>query len=322
LKEIKDAKKKLSREEEDRILYVATTRAKKRLILGFPPPEKKNSPLSLSKLAASLQGLEKVTRLQKRDGAEKAPPREEKPIETSLLKPLQKARLTRFAVTELECFLRSKEEYLERYVHRLPPVSFRSRWEKRKENDPPHFDPLERGTLLHETLYFMTEAHPHGSLREAFQSAWDRRFHLHDQREAYETLMESLDRTLKHPNFQPILKPDEGYSEIPFLLNLSPYEVRGAMDRLIRLGEQWVVVDYKTHTEPDETTGRGFEFQMKTYCLAAGRMLGRDVREARLYFVVPNSIHPFRFSKKELKAHEESLVAFMEEINEWRGTLE
>jgi len=325
---IKDEQEKLASQEEERIFYVAATRAKKRLILGFLPNGDKEERRAFAKLSSSLGQSPGVVWIGEAPSDTKGPSANPEPEEVLPMKPLSLARLTRFAVTELECFLRSKEEYREKYVYKIPSrtrpeTGSRKPEESGDKNHPASsLDPLERGIIVHEALCLMTRPRKNLTSREALKLVWDRRFELQEDFAAFEVLLGSLEKTLGHPSFQPIGRAQEGYSEIPFLLNLHPYRVRGAMDRLIRSEGDWVVVDYKTHASPDEKTARSFEFQMKTYCLAAGRMLGKEVREAQLYFVEPNSIHPFRFSSQEILAHEKKLVALMDEINEWRETWE
>ncbi|MFO1520054.1 MAG: UvrD-helicase domain-containing protein [bacterium] len=325
LKEIAEEKKKQGMEEENRIFYVATTRAKKKMILGFlPDPEKtKNRAAYLSKILPSLSRMAGVKWVQEAGKATASLP-EAAFYLPAPLKRFRKKRNTHFAVTQLECFLRSKEEYRELYLLGLPPESLPRKNARGPSRPSKDLGPLERGTLVHEFLCRLTQSPSSNDWEALLQAVWKSR-HLNPDSETLLSLKESLRRTVAHPLFQGIKNAEEGYSEIPFLLSLSPYEIRGAMDRLIREGESWKVIDYKTHQGLTPETGAKtlekiaseFEFQMKTYCLAAGRMMNRNVQEAMVYFVEPNLTYRFEFSIEIIKKHESFLINLMDEINDF-----
>ncbi len=305
-------KQKLSAEEENRIFYVATTRSTQKILLGFLPDEKTNA----------LKQNPKVSWIT----------REEKEITASTLKTSAaphffkshpQKKWTHFAVTQLECFLRSKEEYRERYIDQIPAQL------KIPPNPPLQrgglstlptllkggrggFTPTEKGTLLHEALYLLTNPSRKFSVDEALQMVLARHSH---RVENFDSLRGTLIQTLGNPNFQPILHVEEAYSEIPFLLSLPPYEISGAMDRLIRNRKTWQIVDYKTGKKGE------FEFQMLTYCLAASKMMGQPVIKALLYFVESNETHSYEFEEKELKEHEQELYHVMESVNSTLNTV-
>jgi ATP-dependent helicase/nuclease subunit A len=311
LKEIRQAKEKLSAEEEDRIFYVATTRAMEKIIFGFlPPDEKKNSSSHyLSLLNSTLRQRSDVNWIREEPAIK--PISESQPLhQRAILKPHTRKKRSHFAVTQLECFLRSRDEYFERYVYQIPARPFNVGATGRS---PLHLDPLEKGNLIHETLCLLSRPLQRLKIEDALNTAWNRHPPLRKNKESFDSLLEILSNTLQHPNFQSILDPEEGYSEIPFLLSLPPYEVQGALDRLIRHQQHWRIVDYKTG---EQSNAKNFEFQMKTYCLAASKIVWKPVTEAMLYFVEPNLTHTFHFSDQDLKEHKNYLVDLMDEINQ------
>jgi ATP-dependent exoDNAse (exonuclease V) beta subunit len=324
LKALREEKGKLAREEEDRIFYVAATRAKRRILLGLlPDPEKKGGAACWSHLQDSLRGASlrwiQPSPTEKSFRGKEAPA-PLPPSRSQGLKPW-----THFAVTQLECFLRSRKEYLERYVYGLPATQ-PCRGIRPYAPTTQTLNPLEKGNLIHSALCLASHPSKKWTAEEALNIVWKRHSRRTEEREAYESLRQVLAQTLEHPDFQSILHPQEGYSEIPFLLHLPPYEIRGAMDRLIRNGNEWKVVDYKTHTfndgpAPLSKIAKEFEFQMKTYCLAAGRMIGKEVSRAEVYFVIPNAAHSFHFSAEDLREHEKRLVEVMEEIHKSDASL-
>ncbi len=308
-------------EEENRIFYVATTRSMEKLILGFLPEAKENSlPLKAKeRLREVLQRNPKlrwIETLEKEEALKALPPLllDRKAVIEAPLEIFHSRNLvTQFAVTQLECYLRSKEEYFERYICQIPAENTGGQRISKSV-----LSPLEKGKLLHEALYLMTQSTSPLSLSEVMEFLSAKHHLSSPAKKDLKNLEKSLQDTLQHPHFQNISKAPESYSEIPFRLSLEPYVIHGAMDRFIRQGNGWEIIDYKTHQfsnsqkPPDKNE---FEFQLKTYCLAASRMLASPVQKALIYFTSHNIRQEHFFSEIELDQHEQSLRNLMQEIN-------
>lgn len=311
-------------EEENRVFYVATTRSMKKLVLGFlppPPPEAKDGKKreKAGEVPRSLDALRKAVLLRPPSRwigpAAKSERRKSSPSAPACgfeVHPrFSHARQLHFAVTQLECFSKSPQEYLKRYVYQIPAEASASRGAK-----DGGLGALERGQILHEALHLLSQQElPYAELIEAVAA----KHHLAPSHSGdLESLREILARACEHENFRLLRGAKESYSEIAFRLLLAPFTLQGAMDRLLHDGKEWQVVDFKSHwLSPQQALppAEDFEFQLKTYCLAAGKMLDEPVRRAQVYFMLPNKTHCFDFSQQQLDEHEIHLRNLMEEIN-------
>jgi len=303
-------------EEENRIFYVATTRSTQKLILGFLPPENekkepKQARNSLQTLGKKFEAIQWISPLQ-----EILPPHENKNLsEIKTLSAFEHKQILHFGVTALETFQRSSQEYRERYIDQIPAESLAGVNRFRPSSS---LSGLKKGQILHEALclYFKEKT---SSPAEILTSCLAK--HAIDSQNLPE-LLEIFLRTLGHPNFSPILKAPKAYFEIDFRLLLDFYEIQGAIDCLYCDENTWKVLDYKTHALDEnlalrELQAKPFEFQLKTYCLAASKMLGQTIEKAEIYFIIPNKTFPFNFKEEELKKHELYLKNLMNEMNQF-----
>ncbi|MBL7685834.1 MAG: UvrD-helicase domain-containing protein [Deltaproteobacteria bacterium] len=288
-------------EEEDRILYVASTRATERLILGQIPKydEKAKAPLALKNLSylvthTPMRVSSHTSNLLDHNEAFHPPT----PL-THFSK-----RKTHFSVSELECFVESKEAYYKQYFYRIPASApFYS------EED---LSAADRGSLMHDILYLISN-HADLNLNQALDaSLYKRNLQLSERmrKEIFHTLKKTLDSV----DFQKILQ-SEGYSEIPFILQIEPYQIQGSMDRLVKLENSWSVMDYKTDQALfSMKKNKSYEFQLKTYCLAASKMRGDTVEQGIIYWIENNKQEVFHFSNEILEQHENHLKEIMDLI--------
>lgn len=324
LRSIHELKKEIYLKEEDRIFYVAITRAAEKIIFGFLPKidEKKKPLLYQRELLKSLAGRKNVYWISDEHlEVEKRKSIENETV-SKIFRSFQKSRLTHFAVTQLEAYLRSPEEYVDQYIYNIPVSSRKSdefsHLRNNFSNTVKNIDPLEKGKLIHETLCELTRPNQKKSLKEIFETVLIRNT-IDLSLEERNFLFLILQQTYTHPSFQPILNPIEGYSEVSFLLSLNDYELRGSIDRLIQEKNKWKIIDYKTHelskAQALEIIAEQYRFQMKTYAVAASKMIGKKVLEALIYFVISNQVYLFEFSEDEINLHEKYLIQLMDKIN-------
>ncbi len=227
-------------------------------------------------------------------------------------------QILHFGVSALETFQRSPQEYRERYIDQIPAESLSGANRFRPSSS---LSGLKKGQILHEALYLYFKEKT-SSPAEILTSCLAK--HAIDSQNLPE-LLEIFSRTLKHSNFSPILNAQEAYFEIDFRLLLDFYEIQGAIDCLYLHEKTWKVLDYKTHALEEnrskkELPAKPFEFQLKTYCLAASKMLGQTTERAEVYFIIPNKTFSFNFKEEELKKHELYLKNLMNEINQFTLT--
>jgi ATP-dependent exoDNAse (exonuclease V) beta subunit len=109
------------------------------------------------------------------------------------------------------------------------------------------------------------------------------------------------------------------YPELPFAFHLGGLVVRGEIDLLADLGEEVVVIDYKSDAlngeDPATHMGR-YEIQRKIYALAALRRHGRPVRVAYAFLDSPGALVEERYEPAdvdrltaELEASAEGILA-------------
>lgn len=304
--------------EENRIFYVATTRSMKKLILGFLPSSSartKEEEISnyQSKLVEAAESLSSIHWIEKDDShsMSAALPQNSRYFFETYPDFAQNDHC-HFAVTQLECYLQSPAEYWKRYLYQIPVEPST----QRRENKASSLSALERGEILHQALHLSTQQKL--SYREILESLAAKHNLSSFALAELTHLEEILERTQAHAAFRKIREAKESYSEIAFRLQLSPYVLQGAMDRLIFDGKSWQVIDFKSHAlRPTQALPptEDFEFQLKTYCLASSKMLNKAVLEAQVYFMLVNKTHVFHFSEEQLEAHAITLKNLMQEIN-------
>ncbi len=305
-------------EEENRVLYVACTRSTKKLVLGFLPkaPEKlkENFPLNARHLLQDVcSGLNGIYWLSSDESKKDIIPihQDFSPTRIESFPRFQQNNLLRFAVTQLETYLRSPQEYHERYVLNISAESSNPIEKFRKKSG---FSAIEKGQIFHQALCTYAE---NPKTPNIIQNLTAKHYRSSKQDKEIKPLEDLFQQCIRTPALRDILHAEEGYSEIPFKLLLDSYVIQGAMDRLVRKGSEWCVVDYKTHntTSAHLPPKQEFEFQLKTYCLAASKMLHKTVEKAQVYFVIPHKTHDYFFTEKDLDAHENFLRNLMQEIN-------
>ncbi len=302
--------------EENRVFYVATTRSMKKLILGFlpaaVPEEKKETPPHYQdKIESIAQQIPSIMWISNEKRSSEQHRTEKVKAEFDTYPHFKHSQISHFAVTQVECFYNSPEEYRRRYVYQIPAESSGAR----KVNKTT-LTAIERGEILHQALHLLSQQkRPYA---EIIASLGAQHNLSAEQNEELVELENILKKSQEHPAFKVISEASESYSEIAFRLLLGPFVLQGAMDRLIFDGEKWQVIDFKSHgIRPEQALppAKDFEFQLKTYCLAASKMLNKPVRHAQVYFMLPNKSHPFHFSDDEMIKHEEVLKNLMQEIN-------
>jgi ATP-dependent helicase/nuclease subunit A len=289
-------------EENKRLLYVALTRAKRRLFVVLQSGEGTKGTLQFL-LRQSLGETWRKWRGEmplSEDGNSDAPtPIIDPPTARSL-----KATYHEATVSELETFQVCPLKHHFAYRLQVP--------QDRAELDSAT-DATEVGTLLHEALNLL-HISPGRSAEEAIQLALEGSSHGGDLALA-ERLRQNLGLYLNSDLYREISEAVEDYSELPFVLRLGEVDLRGQIDRLARDQDGWQLIDFKYSdrpTSPKELLS-AYGFQLKTYALAATRLLRTPIRRAQIHVLNRAERHDFQFSEAEIQGYEKELQRLTED---------
>jgi len=244
-------------EEENRLLYVAMTRAEQRLYLSFVRKRGKNS----GHLQRIAELGEPVAIQADEPPAAAVPAALPAPAGDELLvgrPPLEAQYDSAVTVTSLDVFAQCPRRYwLERYLGLSPtqPAPAEPAGEK---------SALEFGSLVHDLL-----AGAEAETPDPEAAALVERFHASElgRRAAQATRVER---------------------EAAFIMAAGDVVVRGQIDLWFEEGGELVLVDYKTdQILPEEAPGRaaGYSVQLRFYALALEKRLGRLPDHAYVYFL-------------------------------------
>lgn len=100
---------------------------------------------------------------------------------------------------------------------------------------------------------------------------------------------ELVARALQSELLRRAAKADEVYRELPFTIRTKTGWMEGKMDLLFREGDRWTLVDYKTNAQPD---AERYREQMAAYREALRDAAGIVVTETLLYFVATDEVVP------------------------------
>jgi ATP-dependent exoDNAse (exonuclease V) beta subunit len=277
--------------EDRRLLYVAATRAKEKLLVSGHVKAKKDGSLSIPGWLGKL-GLEQVKVF-----GEMSTPQRTLFNELGLAVTLYLALPTAPDVPQPETVVRpaaSQQSDLLEALTALVPVSD----DKARESDPPqrvwrivpdtqqpHAPAWVVGKLVHEALHRWCFP---GDGFDAFLQPFAIESGLTDPAEIQAAIQETrrlLDHFRAHPLFAE-LDAAERHHEVPYFTGAG----RGIIDLLYRAGNDWVIIDFKTDRTNSEEHARAiidqnnYDRQLARYVQALQAQLGVTPR-ARLVFL-------------------------------------
>ena len=291
--------------EEKRLLYVATTRARDRLILIG----QRVKHLSYSRWlcesgiedycsiiqdqSAATPGLDK--RHSKAGNASLGSlfPRPERPVSIS------EKRV--WTPTELALFSRCPYKFFLSRIEALPEGSRLNRVGTDEK------DTLI-GSLIHEVL---ERPIPNAASIERSLKIWKRRqenlFSEKELSHMLEKVRSQLKRVVAHPFYERLSKASEVASEKSFHIRENGLLIRGVIDKLFR--EQaggWVLVDFKTGKIPSagieaKIVEEGYDLQVEVYMWAVSRILSSQDVQGLLFFTHTGDLVPIEFSPEVAK---------------------
>jgi ATP-dependent helicase/nuclease subunit A len=267
-----------SQEEEKRLLYVALTRARARLVLcASAPAESEGKATLFGLLPESLRNV-------MHDALNTGEPELEWCPGNSMhtLRVVTPAAVPR-AYRRVE---ETKEYRL--VLEPLPDSSARRltvgtlvRERTGEEPNPWAFDPIDLavGAAVHRMFEY--EVPLDASLRDA-ASALTPDFPGRsptERRAAVEKAADLYERLSRNPELEHLLREGEVHREVPFAVKLGDRVVRGVIDSLVLLPERVVVIDYKTGGSRPE-----HKMQMELYLEAARLLFPERQAEGLVYY--------------------------------------
>jgi len=344
----KERQKKAETEESKRVLYVAMTRAREKLVMAGPskapasswaewvnsilperkldvaeiseaPPdpfpfERRKSPADRKSIRKRLEALEPVPLRQEPSGIDSL-------IENLSLP--QKAYFPRIdlPVSAFLLFAKDPEAFFRRYEIGVPDDESAVPLLETKEEEQNAQEELtsaEFGTRVHQILEQAILRHT--SLREVEALVF--RFTQELGPEKQREILELVSRFLEGPEAEEIFRAKAVHPELPFVLRLPHGLVQGTMDLIYqRRNGEWVILDYKTSRVDEKTFSQRAEeyrIQLELYALAASQILANPVKEAQTHFLQGGFTHSTRFSREEFGRLYQRFGDLQREILEYR----
>jgi ATP-dependent helicase/nuclease subunit A len=237
--------------EEIRLLYVAATRAKERLVIAWF--KEHGERLDLLRIAPEASPLVELPDWEgPPSGGGRTPPRlpASKPVAANKL--IAKRREWQ---TERAALLARAAQP----AARTSPSKLGHDTEPREPVGEGRERAMELGVLVHDAL-------------ERGDAAG-----LPDKAAAM------VERALRSELLQRVRKADEVYRELPF----ATATMDGKIDLLFREGKRWTLVDYKTDAEPN---AERYRQQMQAYRDSLEKVAGIKVSESLLFFLAPGKV--------------------------------
>ena len=287
---LRDAANQLSLREENRLLYVALTRAEDRLYIGGWKTKRKVSPLTwYSQIHDACFGLTETGQMLGHDfaldGLEGAgfmmgeQPEPADTATTSTAAPI--ADLPYWALTPAPAEATPARPLAPSRPNPPPPAARSPLRDRTQETQR-----FRRGTLLHRLFQFLPGQPAHERLETAARVLADASL-SDDELNAY---VESAAKVLDDPAFAAIFGPD-AMAEAPLTGLVDGYAVNGMVDRLLVTSAKVLVVDYKTNRKPPANptdVPEAYLRQMQTYArLLAGIYPDREIQTALLWTEAP-----------------------------------
>jgi len=270
--------------EENRLLYVAMTRAEERLVLSFGQTQKSGS--EWVRLVSAGLGDDRLQVKSELPDPGAPPVSLEIPAEEILQRPsLSGQHDSAVAVTSIASFRSCPRRYfLSRYIGwqngcRASSVSERPEDDERSEADAGEIDPSELGTQVHALL--AGEEVPNPDPEAVALAAAFRQTEL-GQRAA---------------------RAARVGRESAFLFAMDDVVLRGQIDLWFEEGGELVLVDYKTDrmTAAEDQRLEPYRLQLRLYALAVEKLLGRLPDKGFLHLLRTGESVPVHFSPASLE---------------------
>ncbi|MBI4388358.1 MAG: UvrD-helicase domain-containing protein [Candidatus Omnitrophica bacterium] len=130
---------------------------------------------------------------------------------------------------------------------------------------------------------------------------------------------------LKSNLYSEIKNANRRIVELPFLLRLKYGVLQGVLDLLYETQtNEWVIVDYKTseiNASQIQETGEKYRPQMELYALACHELLGKMPQKAVLYFAKPDQVYEISLNQMKVEDLRKKYEQLQSEIIQFRKEL-
>lgn len=340
---IAEKQKAAASEEEDRILYVAMTRAKERLILsGALKPSfsdgKSAAVTWMEKVAlragALGTGVPATETAEAAGQARPAAPRraDDQALRAALLegRPLKDAELERIGWAAdasatarfkkaLEPVQRAYTQTLDLSVTDLLTDLAQDDEEKREcleesvlPEDPEGEEGLPRneyGTIFHRLMEYLVSARPAKIVLTPLIKAWLAPLGDKERQE----MLDSAQTFWKGPWGDALRRSKRAYAELPFIYKTPSGVLKGQIDLVFQSARgEWIVLDHKTNRfapAGKEALARHYAFQLALYALVFRELYGESPRRGVLYFASTGEASERVYQEDDFRSTREKLDA-------------
>lgn len=313
---IKDKIKAKDEEEDERILYVAMTRAKSKLILGWQG--KKGI---FKGMIQDHIDMDKVTYINKQYEKPKEN-EEDKRIHKDLNMPNYKSKgipllkgmksykakiFTNYTATQFMDFIQCKRKFYLKYYRKLPIENIKKINIKNGNNSI--LDGITKGNIVHKFCqYYRKDMDKIELLKQIVKSYG----YSYSQR-----IESQLDRYIE--NYLGLYKEDceEIFSEKEFFLNIGNAYIRGIIDRINIKNGEGEIIDFKTNKVKDiKRIKQIYEPQLQLYANALKSIMNININRAAIYLLDTKDIIEIDISKEKLNKNLEDIKCFVDFVEE------
>lgn len=214
-------------------------------------------------------------------------------------------------VSQIETLLRCGKEFELRFLRGIDPVTNRGEGNEKiagfelvaEKNEAP-LRGVEWGILVHEILQF-ADCESLSNLETVVEQALINR-RISPSTDLLASITEKMKNLLGNDTVRNHLVGDNGVlTEIPFLLDLGPFYLKGKIDRLFRKEGIWTAVDYKTdriaNREELASRAAAYEAQVACYALAVSEIMGEEIARTSLIFASLPAVETRVWTRKDLE---------------------
>lgn len=319
-------KEKVSQKEDEenkRILYVAMTRAKERLIVG-----NQGNNIGFKKMIKGLVNVDQISIIEDLNINENS----NKPIkliDEKLLKskksneevfPLigklpgyNKRSFSSFNVSQYMEFKQCKRSFYMKYYKRLPIESLKTDWEIEKDASVAKtLNPMIRGNIVHEFCeHYRKGIEPRKMMKNIVNS-----FDIEYNRDIEEELKPYVENYLKN------YKEDytDFHTEKNFYLKIGDNYINGIIDRINIKNGKAEIIDFKTNQVDNKgKLLKRYEPQLQLYAYAFQKISGIEVETASILFLETGELEQVDISTKALKQNYDNIKNFIQFVTKYNS---
>lgn len=316
--------------EQKRLLYVAVTRAKKKLFLSSSHKTKDDSyTIEKSSFAAMMNiAFPEISEgkssewLDFNTDFEHVSPNyslEHSSVDLKQFEPIEiSSKKNAYSPTEIDVFLRDTLEYERKYLSGLFEEDLTHLYSESKKNE---LSGALFGSLVHEVLqYAHSEAETQHLIKESLQ-----RNGIFSEKNCAQ-LNEHVLQFFRSEKTAFIRNAEQSYAEIGLQLPLGEDFLFGILDRVVYSDNKWSVVDYKTNNVTldnfEEIANEKYSTQMSTYALLLQEALGQQSPiTVQLYFTKIDAFYSREYSVDDCKSFAEELRQTIQKIKQFESQL-